>query len=82
MDTADNAWKAVTAAMTEPLFLEFADEVLKVIEPDPESEPHLEWNSEAAGCTINYNIYLLSLQIDPQISFNDFYSNLRTFNKF
>lgn len=37
VDTADNSWKAISAAMTEPLFLEFADEVLKIIEPDNEN---------------------------------------------
>ncbi|KAI8122562.1 Zinc finger HIT domain-containing protein 3 [Lucilia cuprina] len=33
IDTAPNAWKAIRAAMHEPLFLEFADECLKIIEP-------------------------------------------------
>ncbi|KAM7342067.1 zinc finger HIT domain-containing protein 3 [Cochliomyia hominivorax] len=38
IDTAPNAWKAIRAAMHEPLFLEFADECLKIIEPVPDEE--------------------------------------------
>ncbi|XP_050322720.1 zinc finger HIT domain-containing protein 3 isoform X1 [Bactrocera neohumeralis] len=33
IDVAPNAWKAMKAAMQEPLFLEFADECLKIVEP-------------------------------------------------
>jgi hypothetical protein len=37
VDQAPNAWKAIKAAMFEPLFLEFADTCLKIVEnPDPE----------------------------------------------
>lgn len=32
LNDARNPWKAMKAAMSEPLFLEFADECLKVIE--------------------------------------------------
>lgn len=39
VDSAENAWRAISAAMNEPLFLEFADEILKVIEPDTDSPP-------------------------------------------
>uniref|UniRef100_W8BIK4 Zinc finger HIT domain-containing protein 3 n=1 Tax=Ceratitis capitata TaxID=7213 RepID=W8BIK4_CERCA len=38
IDVAPNAWKAINAAMQEPLFLEFADECLKVIEPQNAEE--------------------------------------------
>ncbi|TMW46367.1 hypothetical protein DOY81_008554 [Sarcophaga bullata] len=38
IDTAPNAWKAIRAAMHEPLFLEFADECLKIVEPDDSTE--------------------------------------------
>lgn len=37
VDSADNAWRAISAAMTEPLFLEFADAVLKVLEPESDT---------------------------------------------
>lgn len=33
VDSAPDAWKAIRSAMQEPLFLEFADECLKVVEP-------------------------------------------------
>ncbi|XP_053966230.1 zinc finger HIT domain-containing protein 3 [Anastrepha ludens] len=33
IDVTPDAWKAMKAAMQEPLFLEFADECLKVVEP-------------------------------------------------
>ncbi|XP_014098592.1 zinc finger HIT domain-containing protein 3 [Bactrocera oleae] len=33
IDVAPDAWKAMKAAMQEPLFLEFADECLKLVEP-------------------------------------------------
>uniref|UniRef100_A0A1A9WT51 Zinc finger HIT domain-containing protein n=1 Tax=Glossina brevipalpis TaxID=37001 RepID=A0A1A9WT51_9MUSC len=39
IDVAPNAWKAMQAAMQEPLFLEFADECLKIVEP-----PNVEEN--------------------------------------
>lgn len=42
IDTAPNAWKAIRAAMHEPLFLEFADECLKIVEPNDESIE--KWN--------------------------------------
>ena len=32
LNDARNPWKAMKAAMSEPLFLEFADECLKVVE--------------------------------------------------
>lgn len=35
IDSAENAWKAMTVAMKEPLFTEFADECLKIVEPEP-----------------------------------------------
>ncbi|XP_073845076.1 zinc finger HIT domain-containing protein 3 [Musca autumnalis] len=38
IDTAPNAWKAIRAAMQEPLFLEFADECLKIVEPQNEED--------------------------------------------
>lgn len=38
IDVAPNAWKAMRAAMQEPLFVEFADECLKVVEPMTEDE--------------------------------------------
>lgn len=34
VDSSDNAWKAMRFAMLEPLFIEFADECLKIVEPD------------------------------------------------
>jgi len=34
LNDARNPWKAIKAAMTEPLFLEFADECLKVVEKE------------------------------------------------
>lgn len=34
IDTSPDAWKAMKIAMLEPLFIEFADECLAVIEPD------------------------------------------------
>ncbi|XP_017474111.1 PREDICTED: zinc finger HIT domain-containing protein 3 isoform X1 [Rhagoletis zephyria] len=34
IDVAPDAWKAMKAAMQEPLFLEFADECLAIIEPN------------------------------------------------
>ncbi|CAD7089027.1 unnamed protein product [Hermetia illucens] len=33
VDSAPDAWKAIRSAMQEPLFLEFADECLKIVEP-------------------------------------------------
>lgn len=36
IDVADNAWNAMKVAMMEPLFTEFADECLKIVEPDPQ----------------------------------------------
>ncbi|KAL9918090.1 zinc finger HIT domain-containing protein 3 [Glossina fuscipes fuscipes] len=38
IDVAPNAWKAMQAAMQEPLFIEFADECLKIVEPSSEDE--------------------------------------------
>ncbi|XP_065367524.1 zinc finger HIT domain-containing protein 3 [Calliphora vicina] len=38
IDTAPNAWKAIRAAMQEPLFLEFADECLKIVEPGTDED--------------------------------------------
>lgn len=38
IDTAPNAWKAIKAAMHEPLFLEFADECLKIVEPQTDED--------------------------------------------
>ncbi|XP_075167080.1 zinc finger HIT domain-containing protein 3 [Haematobia irritans] len=38
IDTAPSAWKAIRAAMQEPLFLEFADECLKIVEPATEED--------------------------------------------
>lgn len=35
VDSAPNAWKAMKYAMLEPLFVEFADECLKVVEEKP-----------------------------------------------
>ena len=32
MDDAPNAWTATKAAMMEPLFIEFADECLKIVD--------------------------------------------------
>lgn len=32
IDTSTNAWNAMKHAMTEPLFIEFADECLKIVE--------------------------------------------------
>lgn len=32
IDSAPNAWKAMKVAMLEPLFIEFADECLKIVE--------------------------------------------------
>lgn len=34
IDSSPNAWKAMQLAMLEPLFIEFADECLKVVEAD------------------------------------------------
>lgn len=34
LNEARNPWKAMKVAMTEPLFLEFADECMKVVEND------------------------------------------------
>lgn len=38
IDVAPDAWKAMKAAMQEPLFLEFADECLKIVEPQADFE--------------------------------------------
>ncbi|XP_061389536.1 zinc finger HIT domain-containing protein 3 [Musca vetustissima] len=38
IDTAPNAWKAIRAAMQEPLFLEFADECLQIVEPQNQED--------------------------------------------
>ncbi|XP_055902512.1 zinc finger HIT domain-containing protein 3 [Eupeodes corollae] len=38
IDVAQNAWNAMRVAMQEPLFVEFADECLKVIEPPTEDD--------------------------------------------
>uniref|UniRef100_A0A1I8P6Y3 Zinc finger HIT domain-containing protein 3 n=1 Tax=Stomoxys calcitrans TaxID=35570 RepID=A0A1I8P6Y3_STOCA len=38
IDTAPYAWKAIRAAMHEPLFLEFADECLRVVEPGAQED--------------------------------------------
>lgn len=43
LDSAPNAWKAMQYAMHEPLFVEFANECLKVVQPHEENE--LEENS-------------------------------------
>lgn len=32
IDTAPNAWRAMQTAMMEPLFIEFADECLQIVE--------------------------------------------------
>lgn len=34
LDTTPDAWKAMKVAMLEPLFVEFADECMRVVEPD------------------------------------------------
>lgn len=36
VDSSENAWKAMKFAMLEPLFVEFADECLKIVEPNAE----------------------------------------------
>lgn len=33
IDSSANAWNAMKHAMAEPLFIEFADECMKVVEP-------------------------------------------------
>lgn len=38
IDLAPDPWKAMKAAMQEPLFLEFADECLKIVEPQNQLE--------------------------------------------
>ncbi|XP_067629865.1 zinc finger HIT domain-containing protein 3 isoform X2 [Eurosta solidaginis] len=38
IDVAPDAWKAMKAAMQEPLFLEFANECLKIVEPQTSDE--------------------------------------------
>lgn len=38
IDIAPNAWNAMKVAMQEPLFVEFADECLKVVEPPTEND--------------------------------------------
>lgn len=38
IDVAPNAWKVMQAAMQEPLFIEFADECLKIVEPSSDDE--------------------------------------------
>ncbi|XP_055594709.1 zinc finger HIT domain-containing protein 3 [Uranotaenia lowii] len=40
IDTAPDARKAIRVAMMEPLFVEFADECLRVIEPPDANERH------------------------------------------
>lgn len=40
IDSAPDAMKAVRVAMMEPLFVEFADECLRVVEPPDASETH------------------------------------------
>lgn len=34
VNTASNSWNAMKLAMMEPLFLEFADECMKIVEPE------------------------------------------------
>lgn len=34
IDKSPNAWKAMKIAMLEPLFVEFANECLNIVEPD------------------------------------------------
>lgn len=34
LDTTPDAWKAMKIAMLEPLFVEFADECMRIVEPD------------------------------------------------
>ncbi|KAJ6647518.1 Zinc finger HIT domain-containing protein 3 [Pseudolycoriella hygida] len=34
LDKSPNAWKAMKIAMLEPLFIEFADECLNIVEPN------------------------------------------------
>ncbi|XP_055706483.1 zinc finger HIT domain-containing protein 3 [Phlebotomus papatasi] len=38
LDSAENAEKAMKAAMQEPLFTEFADEALKIVEPGAQED--------------------------------------------
>lgn len=37
VDTSENARKAMKFAMLEPLFIEFADECMKIVAPDETS---------------------------------------------
>lgn len=39
LDTTPDAWKAMKIAMLEPLFVEFADECMKIVEPDTDNSP-------------------------------------------
>jgi zinc finger HIT domain-containing protein 3 len=39
VDSEPQAWNAMKAAMMEPLFIEFADACLKVVQPSPEDYP-------------------------------------------
>ena len=41
VDASKDPWKAMKIAMLEPLFIEFANECLKVVEPEPASEEEL-----------------------------------------
>lgn len=34
IDSSENAWKSMSFAMLEPLFIEFADECMKIVEPE------------------------------------------------
>lgn len=34
VDSSENAYKAMKLAMLEPLFIEFADECMKIVEPE------------------------------------------------
>lgn len=40
VDKSEDAWKAMKIAMLEPLFIEFADECLKILEPQSPTQPN------------------------------------------
>lgn len=43
LDSSRDPERAISAAMIEPLFLEFADECLKLIEPEKENTENLDF---------------------------------------
>lgn len=58
VDSAENAFRAIKAAMMEPLFVEFADECINIIEPDT------WWSCILAICDNNCcHNYILLLSI-------------------